>query len=288
MFKTINSLYVAAATLLLTLGLGSCASKKALVQSSANTPSTNAPTAAVRYAQEVTRAHSTSKAITAKVDVTLGMGGKDLSASGTLRMLRDDVVQLSITFFGMEVGLMEFTKDEVLIVNRVQKEYMRVPYAEVGFLKQSGLDFYALQALFWNELFIPGTYPLTAKALDRFRLSESGDYAQLNLGDTPQLEYSFLTSARTHKIERTTVRAKGQTQRGTVSCTYGSFKPLGEGQFPTAIKLDFDGAGKGLSLNLALMRLDTKTDWKTRTTVSGKYTQRTAEEVMTRLGNFAL
>lgn len=270
-------------TLMLTLG--SCASKKPLANTSS--PTTTEANTAVRYAHTVTQAHTKAKAITAKVDVTLGMGGKELNAGGTLRMLRDDVIQLSITFLGMEVGLMEFTKDEVLIVNRFQKEYMRVPYSQVAFLSQSGLDFYALQALFWNELFVPGAYPLTAKATERFRLSEAGEYHQLNLSDTPQLEYSFLVSGRSAKIERTTVRSKNPRQAGAMACTYGTFKPFAGGQFPTAIKLDLDGAGKGLSLNLSLSRLDQKTDWKTRTTVSTKYTQRSAEEVMQRLGNFS-
>lgn len=281
MKPTLQHLAIATA-FIATLSMSSCASKKVL------TTKTTTATTAAHYAQAVEHEHSKAKAITAKVDVTLGMGSKQFSASGALRMLRDDVVQLSITFLGMEVGLMEFTKAEVLIINRLQKEYMRVPYSEVSFLTKSGLDFYALQALFWNELFIPGTYPLSGKAYDRFRLSAAGEYRQLNLSDTPQLEYSFLTSVQTHKIERTSVRSKGVQQEATMSCTYANFKPLAGGLFPTAIKLDLDGMGNGLNLNLALSRLDTKMGWKTRTTVSSKYTQRTADEVLGRLANFSL
>ena len=46
--------------------------------------------------------------LTAKASVAIQTGGKSISANGTLRMKRNDVIQLSITFLGMEVGRMEF------------------------------------------------------------------------------------------------------------------------------------------------------------------------------------
>ena len=64
----------------------------------------------------------------------INLGQKDLSVNGTLRMKRNDVVQLSLTFLGMEVGRMEFTPSDVLIIDRFNKQYVRASYDEVSFL----------------------------------------------------------------------------------------------------------------------------------------------------------
>lgn len=108
--------------------------------------------------------HLSQQGVTASTKVRLsGVGGKDLSVNGKLQMKRNDVIRLSLRFLGMEVGLMEFTPNDVLVVDRINKQFVRAKYGEVSFLRQAGLDFYALQSLFWNELFIPGQHTLRPK-----------------------------------------------------------------------------------------------------------------------------
>lgn len=77
--------------------------------------------------------------------------GKQISCGGSLKMKRDDVIQLSLTFLGFEVGRLEFTPKDGLVVDRIHKQYSRASYAEVDFLRQAGLDFYTLQSLFWSK-----------------------------------------------------------------------------------------------------------------------------------------
>ena len=40
--------------------------------------------------------------------------------------------------------------DAVLGINRAERQYVKVRYDEVPYLQKAGIDFYALQALFWN------------------------------------------------------------------------------------------------------------------------------------------
>lgn len=84
------------------------------------------------------------------------VGAQDLTLTGNLKMKRDDVIRLQLMAFGfVEAGRLEFTKDYVLIMDRINKQYLKVPYNQLDFLRNSGLNFYSLQALFWNELFQP-------------------------------------------------------------------------------------------------------------------------------------
>lgn len=145
--------------------------------------------------------------------MSLNAGGKDISAGGTLRMKRDDVVQLSLTFLGFEVARMEFSPNDVLLIDRYNKRYVRAKYSDMKFLQQAGLDFNALQALFWGELFRPG-HESVGNGSD-FQLASSGSHTLLSLNNTPQLKYVFSTLTEQAVIDGMT--AQNKTQRATAN-----------------------------------------------------------------------
>ena len=79
-------------------------------------------------------------------------GGKDITVGGTLRMKRDDVIQLNATYIlGIQVGAMEITRDSVLIVSRATKQYAVFGYQELSALLGRTLTFEDLQDIFWGE-----------------------------------------------------------------------------------------------------------------------------------------
>lgn len=190
-------LYIA----LVALTLTACRSSKSAVKgpdanTSASTKTTHITnnTAALASVQKVAAMHLNQQGVTASTKVRLsGVGGKDLSVNGKLQMKRNDVIRLSLRFLGMEVGLMEFTPNDVLVVDRINKQFVRAKYGEVSFLRQAGLDFYALQSLFWNELFIPGQHTLSAEGLGRFELVQKAGLNVLTPKNTPKLAYHFLS-----------------------------------------------------------------------------------------------
>lgn len=97
-----------------------------------------------------------AKSISSKIKFTVNVGSKDISVSGSLKMKKDEVIRIQLSPLDLvEVGRIEFAPDYVLFMDRINKEYVKVGYGEVDFLKRNGLDFYALQALFWNRLFVP-------------------------------------------------------------------------------------------------------------------------------------
>ncbi len=218
--------------------------------------------------------------ISSKIKFTIVSGSKDFSVGGSLRMKKDEVIRIQITPFGlMEAARIEFTKDYVLFMDRINKEYVKASYSDVDFLKANGLDFYTLQALFWNQLFIPGTQKITDSSLKRFSVmagnSASDAIVSLVSGD---LDYRWTTDKASGRIKAVGVMYSGKTLgTTTVTCDYGAFKPLGAKQFPTDITLKMQSdavkGGNGKSLNISISDIDTDGEWETYTTVSGKYKQ---------------
>ncbi len=237
-------------------------------------------TSAQAYVRRVATNASSSQTLTAKLKLNLSGMGKSVALSGTLRMKRGDVIQLSASFplIG-EVGRMEFTRDEVLIVDRINTRYVRVPYNKVDFLQQAHLDFNALESVFWNEIFYPGVADVLRKS-GEFTVASSGDHTLLSLTTAPELDYSFLTQTTNALLTRTTIAPKSVYDQASLTCIYGDFQKFASGKFPTKINLTFAGKKDKYGLDMSLSALNTNSDWETRTKVSAKYKQADADKLL--------
>lgn len=282
-------LYIA----LVALTLTACRSSKSAVKApdtntSASTKTTHITnnTAALASVKKVAAMHLSQQGVTASTKVRLsGVGGKDLSVNGKLQMKRNDVIRLSLRFLGMEVGLMEFTPNDVLVVDRMNKQFVRAKYGEVSFLRQAGLDFYALQSLFWNELFIPGQHTLSAEGLGRFELVQKAGLNVLTPKNTPKLAYHFYADPQANTIQRLQVRSNNAAEKGEFAFNYDGFEQFGGRPFPTQMCMAVTGTGKkDITLALSLSSLKADASFDTRTTVSAKYTQRSVQQVLGQLG----
>ena len=110
------------------------------------------------FVQKVSDNQVYTRNIVGNMSFTLQAGDKDITVPGKLSMRKDEIIriQLFIPILGTEVGRLEFTPDHVLIIDRLHKEYIKADYTQVDFLKKQGISFYSLQALFWNQLLLPG------------------------------------------------------------------------------------------------------------------------------------
>lgn len=282
-------LYIA----LVALTLTACRSSKSAVKApdtntSASTKTTHITnnTAALASVKKVAAMHLSQQGVTASTKVRLsGVGGKDLSVNGKLQMKRNNVIRLSLRFLGMEVGLMEFTPNDVLVVDRMNKQFVRAKYGDVSFLRQAGLDFYALQSLFWNELFIPGQHTLSAEGLGRFELVQKAGLNVLTPKNTPKLAYHFYADPQANTIQRLQVRSNNAAEKGEFAFNYDGFEQFAGRPFPTQMRMAVTGTGKkDITLALSLSSLKADASFDTRTTVSAKYTQRSVQQVLGQLG----
>ena len=259
------------------LGLAACSSTKHVGGTDA--PKAKAASPAASYAKKVLTNTLEVKALTAKMKVGLAIGDRNVSLSGNLRMKRGDVIQLSMSFpLVGEVCRMEFTANEVLVVDRINTRYVRASYDQVDFLRSANLDFNVLESIFWNEIFYPGSRDVESH-LDEYTISSAGSHTLLSLATAPKLDYAFLTITESALLDRTTVSSKNITDKSNLVCAYGDFAKFGAGRFPTHMQLTFAGDAKTYGLDISLSSLAANTDWKTRTELSAKYQRIEAEQL---------
>ena len=162
----------------------SCGAQKAAVKDTVTLPSATkaTPKAAkadhsqsLAFVQRVSDQKVYAQNIVSSMSFTATMGDKEITVPGSLHMRRDKVIrlQLFIPLLGSEVGRLEFTPDYVLVIDRMHKEYIKGDYNQLDFLRDNGLNFYSLQALFWNQLFLPGTQKVGEGDLSRYTVKLS-------------------------------------------------------------------------------------------------------------------
>ena len=219
-------------------------------------------------------------ALTAKVSLSLDWEGKgETKVSGTLRIKKGEVVQLSIApLLGIEVARAEISPNGILVIDRMNKRYVEVSFAEVKVLAKADLDFHTLQALFLNELFLPGKGDLTARDASSFKVEPEAEGVWLNVKRAKRFGYHFLTEAPEALLKESYIGLNG-TPYG-LRWKYDDFRALERKQFPIDMKLVFEGGKKPVKAALALSRLSTNGDWEARTEVSKKYEKVELEEIL--------
>lgn len=278
--KTTNILKIA--LLAMPLVISSCGSKKKAIEG--NQPASTVTLQENEFMQKVNDNAQTVKFITSKLKFTVEFGTQDIALTGNLRMKRDDVIRLQLMAFGfVEAARLEFTKDYVLIMDRINKQYLKAPYNQIDFLRNSGINFYTLQALFWNELFMPNRSSLSADDLKKYNVAASGDDAVISLEDG-KLSYSWLAGQKNAIIKMANIlykdRFNGNSQ---LNWDYISFERLENNkQFPNKMDVTLTMPKKEIKLGITLNYIGQETEWETRTSVSNKYREVPVDEILRR------
>ena len=220
------------------------------------------------------------RALTAKMSLSLDLEGKGVTkVSGTLRIKKGEVIQMSIApLLGIEVARAEISPNGILVIDRMNKRYVEVSFAEVKTLAKADLDFHTLQALFLNELFLPGKDDLTARDASSFRVEPETEGVWLNVKRAKRFGYHFLTEAPEALLKESYIGLNG-TPYG-LRWKYDDFRALERKQFPVDMELAFEGGREPVKAAFALSRLSTNGDWEARTEVSKKYEKVELEEIL--------
>lgn len=275
--------------------VSSCGSKKGLTTTPTTTPTTpTTPTAPIGGTQNIDYMRGVAdnavyaNDIVAKIKFAVKTEDRDVSLDGQLHMRKNDVIRLQLAPLGLfEVARIEFTQDEVLFMDRVHKEYIQGSYADLAFLKRNGIDFYTLQALFWNQLFLPGATKIGENELSHFEVGNGG----LVSLQRDKMKFEWTTSTQPDTRGRITKACATYTDSrngaSTLTWNYDAFKSMGSKFFPTKhhveVRAQADGKVKVTELDLRLDKLSNDSDWEPRTKVSSKYDRMDAESVLRKI-----
>lgn len=273
----------------LVMAFVSCRSSKKAPKEDTDITSTTAqvttqPASDAQIVASVLAQQQTVKGLRSKVSVRLAYGGKSASASGQLKMKRDEIVQVSITALGiMELGRLELTPQYLLVLDRVNNQYLQVAWTDVPELAQAGVDFSTFQALFWNELFVPGisgTPAATDFDVDR-QSSQLCLEPKATRANTKKVAVNFLVGAANALVEQTSVLPSDGRTKMSFQCAYSDWTALAGKKFPKTMNLNVSESNNiyALKLTSSSLQADESMD-NLATRVPSGYKQVTLDQIM--------
>lgn len=284
--------------------LASCASKKTITDTTQTGATINKSTSssttkgdvttdadAITFLKRVVANQSAATAVVASADFRLVAGNKNIGCDGKVSMRRDQIVrlQLLLPIIRTEIARIDFTPDYVLLVDRYHKEYIKASYKDVSFLADNGITFYSLQALFWNQLFVPGEKNLTDKDLRRFgcQVANLSTTVPVTLSSGP-ISYAWTIDKSTALPKATDIVYKSARQtESSLRWTYDNYssvagKPLALTQ-QFAVNANINGKKQMAQLTIKMSSAKTSTDWDTTTQLSSKYKKIEAADILSKL-----
>lgn len=236
------------------------------------------------FLQQVTDNAQHARFITSKIKFSVEVGNQQMTLTGNLKMKRDDVIRLQLMAFGfVEAGRLEFTPEYVMIIDRINKQYLKVPYSHLDFLRNSNIDFYVLQSLFWNELFQPGKARLADSHLNTFSAEDGADDDVVIAMEDGKLSYRWLADRTAAQVKMANIKYSDK-YRGNyqLNWDYEDFKRHTSKVFPMTHKVTFNTPKKDIKFDMILNYMGSEDNWETRTTLSGKYRQVEVDEILRR------
>lgn len=218
--------------------------------------------------------------LTARARIELNVGSSSpMSVNANMRVRRGEIIRFSVTpILGIEVARIDITPDKIMAVDRMNKRYVELGFAEISSLLNTELDFNILQSLILNEIFIPGKDKLSVADASGFTLSPYADRARLQVKGTKRIGYSFFTSATDGRLEETVIALKDLPY--SLHCRYADFTMLGNDVFPQSIEMMSEGTEKKYSLDMKLSRINTDSNWDSKTELSSKYRKMSVQELL--------
>ena len=251
--------------------LASCGSKKSVVSTGGNAMLEQQSIANV--VQAVNAKRVSEPCISAKMSLNLSTSKNSTRVGGSLKMKRNDVIQISLVALGlMEVGRLELTPDYMMMVDRMNHQYVKCDYDEVDFFREAGINFYTFQSLFWDELFVLDGND-DAPGSDSYTLKDDAEGTRSLKSQNGNVAVAFVLDTTKQLVQETRF-SRAYSEDAVVKWQYADWTKLGEQDFPGTMKLLFDISDENIEATFRISSVKPDSSWETRTEINkNRYTE---------------
>lgn len=246
----------------LLLGMASCGSKKITMVDGSGTLTAKSHEEVV---EDVLVHQLDYKTITTKGKVSLN--GKEVTT--IFKLVKDDIVQASIRpILGIEAMRVDITPEKIVLLDRLGTRYAEVDLNNTEINELVAFNFYNLQALLTNQLFLAGNKEVSKSNFKDYKITASKDHYILKVEDKNDLKYSFSVDA-SDRITSTLISSEPHDT--SLLWSYDQFVADKEFIYPTSMEADVKIKKKKMKIAVSYSSLDVNTDFNVDRSVSSKY-----------------
>lgn len=179
------------------------------------------------------------RTLTGKLNVCLQTSKNKVASNASIRMIKDEMIQVSLQpFFGYEAFKFMITPDSIIFVSRYTKQFAAEKISDLNSRSTSiDFNFYNLQSLLTNQLFMAGKNNLAPDDHKVFSIENTRDRSMLQTKDRQSIQYLFIGDP-THKIQSLYMSTHKQGKDISLLSEYGNFQQITPGQtFPMLLNI---------------------------------------------------
>ena len=212
------------------------------------------------------------RTLTTKGSVEFKAGTSSQKVPAVIKMIKDSVLQVSIRIpiLGGEAMRLTITPDSIFMVDRMKKQYIAERFKDSKAIANFDFNFYNLQALFTNKLFIPGNREVTEKDFPKYDISSVNDVYMLKTKGKGDLLYNFAVDATNHVASTLIYNEK---KKITMQWSYNDFIKDNNLVYPTTMQAKVDIEKRRIDINITYDKLEIDKDFSIDNSISSKYTK---------------
>lgn len=197
-----------------------------------------------------------------------------------VKLIKDKEFQLSIRIplINSEAFRVNITPDSIYVVDRVNKKYAIESIKTYQEKHNIDLNFYNLQAVLTNSLFIPGKKEVIPKDYDLYSISMANGLFFLETKDKSNTKYSFAVNSN-DRIDA--IMAYSNTFDFNLEWVYNNFvKDKSNNIYPTDISTNIKFGQNQLKLNISYSNLDIDTNIDIDRQIPRKYEKSSISNIL--------
>lgn len=228
------------------------------------------------------RAELDYKTISGKTSVEMKAAGSKsgMKINCYLKIVKDKNIQLSfrMPFINSEVVRINLTPDSVYLVDRLNKKYVAERIKDLDEKQNIQFNYYNVQALLTNTLFLPGKKQVSKKDYGDFDIRMSSGMFQIQTKDRSGTLYSFAVDAN-DRIASTLVY--NEKKNFTVQWSYSDFiRDAASYVYPTNMNAKLDVKKKRVDLNISYSELEINKEITIDNQIPSKYQKSSISDIL--------
>ena len=224
------------------------------------------------------------KTFSSKLNMTISTGTKTLSSKGSLRIVNNEAILLSVQpLFGIEMFRLYVEPEHIIILDRMNKRYVKESFEDIKGKNPVGFNFYTLQSLFTNNLFIPEKSSVSLKDYKTFRYSEGeNNYILAARDKKSNIDYTFSINGND---QITLTELNMPANHYSLQWNYDQFTLMNNLFFPYEMKIVASTQKRNLNTNISLSSISLNESLSLDTSIPDSYTKVELKDVLKMLAD---
>lgn len=252
-----------------------CKSKKRIVHTTSPLKSKSN----VALFSDMLQKQITFHTFSSKINLSVDSGTRSVSSKGSLKIENGKAIQLSIQpLFGVELFRFFMTPDSVIILDRMNKRYVKEALSDIKQRHPVGFDYFTLQALLTNHVFVANQLGVAPGDFERFEYSQMPNSYYLKSKDRlSNIEYAFSVNAD----DRITFSHLFDDKTNYVAqWNYNDFAMMNNIVFPSQMSIKASSSNRNIEIDLAFSNVVLEGIMDLHTSVPASYLKVNVEDVI--------